>query len=431
MHHIVEAGITFSRLEVLVFDEADRMFEMGFADQINAISKEIRAERQTMLLSATLPAMVYEFARAGLNDPKLVRLDKHVTLPPNLQLAFLLTSTEQKIAAFLYLFKFVIRPEQQTIVFCATRHSAQMLQVALTKMLSIDSGVVFGSMEPEMRKLNIERFRMSKMQVLLVTDVAARGTITHPRARVSLLIARRYRHSGARSGGQLRHAADAEDFCASRGPRRPRRRTERPQRPLLRLQHRRHAGSEPHVRCKSGPASLAIQPVRCLTAAFTQVHMFLNKPLCCTMQPDMASSCCYGAIPSVMLDAESNLFKRALRDVELSERHRVAIGASQNYMKTRAMATKEGAALSKTIGHVPIHPTILAMGPEAGGDPLEEQRMELVRDYLGSYRPKQTVFELETASKESKDVMEAKRLVHPERRERKRPAPEREDDREV
>lgn len=119
--------------------------------------------------------MVYEFARAGLHDPKLIRLDKHVTLPPNLQLAFFLTATEQKIAAFIYLFKFIIEPHKQSLVFCATRHTAQMLQLVLSKMLGIDAGVVFGSMEAEMRKLNIERFRDSQMRVMLVTDVAARG----------------------------------------------------------------------------------------------------------------------------------------------------------------------------------------------------------------------------------------------------------------
>jgi hypothetical protein len=150
------------------------------------------------------------------------------------------------------------------------------------------------------------------------------------------------------------------------------------------------------------------------------VHLFLNKPLCCIAQPEETSSCIYGAIPAVMLDEELNHFKRSLRDVELSERHRVAQGANQNYMKTRAMASKEGATLSKTIGHVPIHPLILALGDAAGGDPNEEARRELVRAYLGSYRPKQTVFELETASKDSKAVMAEKRALHPERRERKK-----------
>jgi hypothetical protein len=63
-----------------------------------------------------------------LNDPKLIRLDKNVTLPPNLELGFFLCTSEQKVAALMYLFKFVIG-EGQTIVFCATRHSAQFVKV--------------------------------------------------------------------------------------------------------------------------------------------------------------------------------------------------------------------------------------------------------------------------------------------------------------
>lgn len=158
-------------------------------------------------------------------------------------------------------------------------------------------------------------------------------------------------------------------------------------------------------------------------AHMCDVHLFLSKPLANAAPnvDELHTSCCYGSVPAVMLDAELNAFRRACdRDIDLKERHRVALGANQNYFKTRAMASKEGATLSKTIEHVTIHPLILALGDAAGGDAREEERLALVRSYLGGYRPKQTVFELETASAASRSIMEAKRAVHPERRSRKR-----------
>ena len=78
-------------VEYCVFDEADRLFEMGFAEQIRAILAKLGPARQTLLFSATLPAALAEFARAGLRDPRFVRLDADSKLSPDLSLAFFTT----------------------------------------------------------------------------------------------------------------------------------------------------------------------------------------------------------------------------------------------------------------------------------------------------------------------------------------------------
>ncbi len=72
-----------------VFDEADRLFELGFAEQLRAILGRMSdTARQTLLFSATLPAALAEFARAGLRDPAFVRLDADTKLSPDLSLCF-------------------------------------------------------------------------------------------------------------------------------------------------------------------------------------------------------------------------------------------------------------------------------------------------------------------------------------------------------
>jgi ATP-dependent RNA helicase DDX54/DBP10 len=380
LHHIIEVGISFKRLEVLVFDEADRMFEMGFADQIAAIGKTLRSDRQTMLFSATLPTMVYEFARAGLNDPKLIRLDKNVTLPPNLELGFFLVSTEQKVAALMYLFKFVIGDNQQTIVFCATRHSAQFVKILFEKLLSIECGVVFGSMDPEMRKRNVDRFRGSNLRVLIVTDVAARG-IDIPALQVVVNYdmpptAKVFVHRVGRVGRGNAQLDAAQRFFAY-----------------------------------SIVSTMDISHM-------CDVHLFLNKPLKNAAAPEddrSQSGCYYGSLPPMMIDAELNSFRNNLHDVDISTHFKIANNAAKSYMRTRTLPSKEGAAMSKALGHVALHPKILELGEVAGGDAREEERLKLVRNYLGSYRPKETALELPSASDAAREAMAKKRLAHPER----------------
>lgn len=90
-------------MQYLVFDECDRLFEMGFAAELRAIMKKVSDNRQTLLFSATLPAALAEFARAGLKDPELVRLDVDQKISENLKMAFFTMRAEERDAALLHL----------------------------------------------------------------------------------------------------------------------------------------------------------------------------------------------------------------------------------------------------------------------------------------------------------------------------------------
>jgi ATP-dependent RNA helicase DDX54/DBP10 len=98
----------------LVFDEADRLFEMGvtnflsspsishiillqFAEQLNEIMRACATERQTLLFSATMPKQLVQFTRAGLRDPQFVRLEADVSLSTELRLAFFLIRSNEKV----------------------------------------------------------------------------------------------------------------------------------------------------------------------------------------------------------------------------------------------------------------------------------------------------------------------------------------------
>ena len=104
-----------------VLTTKNRLFELGFADQLQEIMKRLSDKRQTLLFSATLPSKLVEFARAGLSQPVITRLDTDASLSENLKLAFFTIRPQEKTAALLYLLKEIIPRQQQTIIFTATR----------------------------------------------------------------------------------------------------------------------------------------------------------------------------------------------------------------------------------------------------------------------------------------------------------------------
>ena len=101
MHVLIEMDLKLANIEYVVFDEADRLFEMGFADQLTDMLARLPETRQTMLASATLPKMLVDFASAGLHDPVLVRLDVDTKISEKLAMEFVYCRSEDKLALYL------------------------------------------------------------------------------------------------------------------------------------------------------------------------------------------------------------------------------------------------------------------------------------------------------------------------------------------
>ncbi|KAK4617890.1 ATP-dependent RNA helicase dbp10 [Fulvia fulva] len=208
-HLKVEMGLELSSVTYVVFDEADRLFEMGFAAQLHEIMYSLPPNRQTLLFSATLPKSLVEFARAGLQDPKLVRLDAESKIAPGLQSAFFTVKRSEKEGALLHILQDVIQmptgeteavkkakepkkndkkrkrgpegpsanetPSQHsTVVFTATKHHVEYLANFL-KSFGYAVSYVYGALDQTARKMQVEDFRKGMTNIMVVTDVAARG----------------------------------------------------------------------------------------------------------------------------------------------------------------------------------------------------------------------------------------------------------------
>ncbi|KOS17549.1 ATP-dependent RNA helicase DBP10 [Escovopsis weberi] len=207
LHLKVEMGLDLSSIKYAVFDEADRLFEMGFATQLTEILHALPPSRQTLLFSATLPASLVEFARAGLQDPSLVRLDIDTKVSPDLENAFFTVKGAEKEGSLLHILHDVIKvpigpppgaqeedkfskkrkrgadsssggsgkpTEHSTIIFTATKHHVEYI-ANLLMQAGFATSYVYGSLDQLARRIQVEDFRRGKTNILVVTDVAARG----------------------------------------------------------------------------------------------------------------------------------------------------------------------------------------------------------------------------------------------------------------
>ncbi|KAG5053580.1 hypothetical protein JHK85_006090 [Glycine max] len=390
MHHLSEVDdMSLRSVEYVVFDEADCLFGMGFAEQLHQILAQLGENRQTLLFSATLPSALAEFAKAGLRDPQLVRLDLETRISPDLKLAFFTLRQEEKYSALLYLVREHIGSDQQTLIFVSTKHHVEFLNV-LFREEGIEPSVCYGDMDQDARKIHVSRFRARKTMLLIVTDVAARG-IDIP----------------------LLDNVINWDF---------------PPKPKIfvhRVGRAARAG-------RTGTAYSFVTPED--MAYLLDLHLFLSKPIKPApteeeflQDMDGVMSRCeqamanretiYGRFPQKVIDLVSDRVREIIdTSAELELLQRTCKNAFRLYSKTKPLPAKESIRRVKDLPHEGLHPMFMNV--------LETGELTALAfsEHLKKFRPKQTILEAEGEAAKSKhqqgpsgqwvDVMKRKRAIH-------------------
>ena len=170
--HIERETVSFSDLEVLVLDEADRMLDMGFAPQLNRIVREVPPYRQTLLFSATMPPEVEALARKYLRKPLVVQIGRRSETASSVTHAVYPVAHSKKTDLLVELLKNF--DMESVLIFTRTKSGADRVVRHLE-----DGGVKATAMHADKsqgeRTRALEDFKQGKIRVLVATDIAQRG----------------------------------------------------------------------------------------------------------------------------------------------------------------------------------------------------------------------------------------------------------------
>ncbi|KAL9945819.1 ATP-dependent RNA helicase dbp10 [Verticillium nonalfalfae] len=409
LHLKVEMSLNLSSIQYVVFDEADRLFEMGFAAQLTEILHALPPSRQSLLFSATLPASLVEFARAGLQDPTLVRLDIETKVSPDLESAFFGVKGAEKEASLLHILHDIIKmplgspdgmpldgkpnkkrkrgrdgsggkgkpTEHSTIIFAATKHHVEYL-ANLLRVAGFAVSYVYGALDQEARRIHTENFRNGRSNILVVTDVAARGIDIPVLANVINY-----------------------DF---------------PPQPKV-FVHR--VGRT----ARAGQRGWAYSIVRELDAPYLlDLQLFLGRKMVVGREsesPSYNEEVVVGALPRNRIEVHMEWLAKVLGDHEdIEATRRVSVKAEKLYLKTRNSASSQSARRAReTVGSKAwsqLHPLF-----DEVKDDDAQARAELMAKVSG-YRPHETIFEISRGGKagnsEAAEVMkELRKRITPRR----------------
>ncbi|MHB8171632.1 MAG: DEAD/DEAH box helicase [Thermincolia bacterium] len=180
LDHLRRKTLKLDKLSMLVLDEADEMLDMGFIDDIESILQETPPQRQTLLFSATMPIQIQRLAQKYLNSPQNIIVTKDELTVPLIEQVYYEVKDRQKLDSLCRILD--VAEVGLAIIFCRTKRGVDEL-VAGLQARGYQAEGLHGDLSQHQRNRVMKKFRDSSVEILVATDVAARGldveNVTH------------------------------------------------------------------------------------------------------------------------------------------------------------------------------------------------------------------------------------------------------------
>ena len=164
-------AVKLDQVEILVLDEADRMLDMGFSDDIMQIVKYLPKERQTIMFSATMPAKIQQLAKTILNNPVEIKLAVSKPAEKIIQTAYICYE-RQKLGIIQSLFQ--DQTPERVIIFASSKLKVKEVTQAFKRM-KLNVGEMHSDLEQSQREQIMREFKSGRINILIATDIVSRG----------------------------------------------------------------------------------------------------------------------------------------------------------------------------------------------------------------------------------------------------------------
>ena len=172
MDHMNRGALDLTEIKYLVLDEADEMLKMGFAEDVETILADTPEDKQVALFSATMPAQIRRISQQYLNDPEEVKIAGKTQTSANITQRYIVVSYQQKLDALTRVLE--VEPFDGVIVFTRTRGDSETVAEKL-RARGYSAAAINGDIPQNVRERTVQSLKDGKLDILVATDVAARG----------------------------------------------------------------------------------------------------------------------------------------------------------------------------------------------------------------------------------------------------------------